>query len=240
MTEHGPGSGWASLWVLLLDLGVVLLLSALVVDRYAPPQHLPWKPLSLDHPIGAATALKVQRAGADPVLCRRILREGGVRLTDVPERREGVFCAVSDAVRLQGGVTPLAPAAPVMTCRVALAYAVWDRQALQPAARQRLGSAPAEVRHFGTYACRRQYGAAEGRVSEHATANALDVAGVVLADGRRVSVVADFADDGAAGLFWREVRRSACEVWRVVLSPDYNAAHADHLHLDQGPFRACR
>ena len=29
-------------------------------------------------------------------------------------------------------------------------------------------------------------------------------------------------------------------VFDAVLSPDYNAAHHDHLHLDRGPFRMCR
>jgi len=39
------------------------------------------------------------------------------------------------------------------------------------------------------------------------------------------------ADDDAA--FLREVRSGACELFSTVLSPDYNAAHADHLHFDQ-------
>lgn len=240
MADERNGSVWASLWVWLLDVGVVVLLAVFVVDRFAPPQHLPWKPLRLEDPIGAATWLKVQRAGADPQACRRVLREGGVRFAEEPERRSGDFCSVEDAVRLTGGVTTLAPAGPVMTCRVALGFAVWDRQVLQTAARQALGSEVRTIEHFGTYACRRQYGAATGRPSEHATANAFDVAGVRLANGRQVTVASDFRDEGAEGQFMRRVRSGACETFRVVLSPDYNAAHADHLHLDQGAFRVCR
>ena len=33
--------------------------------------------------------------------------------------------------------------------------------------------------------------------------------------------------------FLRRARDEACTVFGTVLSPDYNAAHADHLHLDQ-------
>ena len=33
--------------------------------------------------------------------------------------------------------------------------------------------------------------------------------------------------------FLRRARDEACEVFGTVLSPDYNAAHADHLHFDQ-------
>jgi hypothetical protein len=240
MTDQPGGRALSSLWVALLDIGVIPLLAGLVVDQFAPPQHLPWKPLRISEPIGAATWLKVQRAGADPAACRRVLREGGVRLVEEPSRRSGEFCAVEDAVRLTGGTTPMAPTAPVMTCRVALGFAVWDRQVLQPAARETLSAPVRRIEHYGTYACRRQYGSATGRPSEHATANAFDVAGVVLSDGRRLTVASDFRDEGPEGVFLRRVRRGACEAFRVVLSPDYNAAHADHLHLDQGAFRACR
>ena len=231
---------WTALWSLLLDAAVALLLGGLLLDRYAPPQDLPWKPLRIGDPIGRATFGKIQAAGADPALCRRVLREGGVRFADLPERTSGEFCAVRDAVSITGGTTQLSPAGPAMTCRVALAFAVWDRQVLQPAAREELGRRATAIEHYGTYACRRQYGAATGRVSEHATANAFDVAGVRLAGGRLVTVASDYRDEGEEGAFMRRLRRGGCAVYRVVLGPDYNAPHGDHFHFDQGAFRICR
>lgn len=237
--KAGP-PGWAALWALLLDGAVALLLGGLLLDRYAPPQDLPWKPLRLEDPIGRATFVKVQAAANDPAACRRVLREGGVRFVDLPERTSGAFCAVRDAVRITGGTTALAPAGPAMTCGVALGFALWDRQVLQPAAREMLGRPPAAVEHYGTYSCRRQYGAATGRVSEHATANAFDVAGVRLRGGRQVTVASDYRDEGEEGAFLRRLGRGGCAVYRVVLGPEYNAAHADHFHFDQGAFRVCR
>lgn len=233
-------AGAAGLWALLLDVGAALLLLALLIDRIAPPQHLPWKPLRLADPIGSATFAKVQAAGADPAACRRVLREGGVAFTELPERTSGEFCALRDAVSVTGGTTALSPRGLAMTCPLALGFAIWDRQVMQPAARAELGTGVAAVEHYGTYACRRQYGRESGRVSEHATANAFDVAGLRLTDGRRVTVAADFRGEGAEGRFLRRLRRGACELHKVVLSPDYNAAHADHFHFDQGPFRVCR
>lgn len=239
--ESTPAHGSAAaLWATLLDVSVALLLGALLLDQYAPPQDLPWKPLRLADPIGRATYAKVQVAGADPAECRRVLREGGVRHQNLPDRTSGDFCEVRDALRITGGTTRLAPAGPAMTCRVALAFAIWDRQVLQPAARETLGARPTAVEHYGTYACRRQYGAATGRVSEHATANAFDVAGVRLSGGRQVTVASDYRDEGEEGAFLRRLRRGGCAVYRVVLGPDYNAAHRDHFHFDQGSFRACR
>jgi len=40
--------------------------------------------------------------------------------------------------------------------------------------------------------------------------------------------------------FLRRARKAACKVFNVTLSPDYNAAHADHFHFDMGPTKACR
>ena len=55
----------------------------------------------------------------------------------------------------------------------------------------------------------------------------------MLADGRRISVRDDWAGDDHEARFLRAVRSSACTMFSTVLSPDYNAAHADHFHFDQ-------
>lgn len=227
----------AELGAWLLDLAVVGMLMFALVDRLAPPQDLPWKPFSLNQPLGLATAEKLSRITADPVACRAALNEGGVRFTDQPTRPDQGFCSTRDTVRAQ---SRLSPAAPVMTCPMALSYALWERQVLAPAARDLLNSRVARVDHLGTYACRTIYGRAGERPSQHARANALDVAGVRLSDGRRLTVLGDFRDPGPDGQFLRAIRDGACQVFGAVLSPDYNAAHADHLHLDHSPYRLCR
>lgn len=226
----------AELWAALLDLALAGMLLFALIDRIAPPQDLPWKPFSLNQPIGLATAGKLARIAADPAACRAALREGGVGFTDQPAREEG-FCSTRDTVRARGR---LSPAAPVMTCPLALGYALWERQVVEPAARQGLGARLTRIDHFGTYACRTIYGRPGERPSAHARANALDVAGFRLADGRRITVLRDFRKETAEGRFVRTVRDGACRTFGVVLSPDYNAAHADHLHLEQAGYRLCR
>ena len=211
----------------------------LVVDAFVPPQHLPWKPLRLADPVGAATAAKLWRLEGDAAGCRAVLAGGAVVTREAPERSDG-FCEIRNAVSVRGGTTPLRPAAPVMTCPTALSFALWERQVVQPAARAHLGAEVAAIEHYGTYACRRIGGASEGRVSQHASANALDVAGFRLSDGRRVTVVSDWGDGTREGAFLRAVRDGACGSFETVLGPEYNAAHRDHLHLDRGPYRICR
>jgi hypothetical protein len=77
-------------------------------------------------------------------------------------------------------------------------------------------------------------------MSEHATANALDISGFVLADGRRITLRAGWNAGGAEARFLRAARDGLCDFFRVVLGPDHNALHADHFHVDQGLFLSCR
>jgi hypothetical protein len=58
----------------------------------------------------------------------------------------------------------------------------------------------------------------------------------VLEDGRRISVLGDWGDEEEEddeAVFLHRVRDGACGIFGTVLSPDYNEAHRDHLHLDQ-------
>ena len=240
----------ADFWNLLWEAALGLAAAFALANLFAPPQDLPWKPLDLARPIGTATAAQVDdfvvaRTAAPEELkavtdaCIQLLREAGVQVERAEDRDDGGFCVVQGAVRLTGGaITPLAPGGLVMQCPMAVRYVIWDRQVLQPAAREAFGQSVARVETYGTYACRRINGqaGASAQPSEHARANALDVAGVTLADGRKVSVLADWSGEGPAGAagadFLRQIRAGACRVFATVLSPEYNAAHRDHLHLD--------
>lgn len=240
LPSSSPQNVWlGAAWTTLLDVALAAIAVLWWVDAFAPPQDLPWKPLKLADPPGLATGAKFRNAAQDRRLCRAVLREGGVRFGEAPERVDG-SCAQLNAVRLTGGVTSLSPVAPVMTCPQALAYAFWDRHSLQPAARELLGEPIAAVEHLGTYACRNVYNKAEARRSEHAFANALDVAAFRTRQGRRVAVLGRFDDQDKEGRFLRAARDGACDWFRATLSPDYNAAHADHLHLDFGRYGICR
>jgi len=229
--------GLARLWAGSVELLTGLTLLGLGVAAWAPSQDLPWTPLRLGEPLSWATDLKFAAAARDPLRCRAVLRAGGVGFSEASPRRDG-DCVVSNALRLGGGVIPLSPAAPVMSCAEALGYAFWTRHAVQPAAREHLGREVARIDHYGTYACRNIRGG--HMMSQHAAANALDVAGFRLQDGARVSVRGDFRRDDPRGRFLRQGRDGACRWFRAVLSPDYDAAHADHLHLGQGVWGKCQ
>ncbi|RLU14198.1 extensin, partial [Pseudomonas prosekii] len=102
------------------------------------------------------------------------------------------------------------------------------------------GQAVTRVDHLGSFACRNMYNRENGARSQHASANALDIAGFRLADGRSVNVLKDWPKDNKDAQFLRQVRDGACEMFSVVLSPDYNAAHRNHFHVDVGGWSVCR
>ena len=222
-----------------------LLLFATLRGR---PQDLPWTPLDLGEPIGLFTGRKLAALGDDFPACRALLTSAGVRFTALPPRRGEGACGYDDAVRLtSGGARRIgfAPASLGVACPVAAALTVWEWQVVQPAAERRFGQPVARIEHFGSYSCRRMYGRDEGGWSEHSTANAVDIAAFVLADGRRISVVRDWRGAETDAAFLHDVRDGACRLFATTLSPDYNAAHRDHLHLDQATrgatgWRACR
>ena len=58
--------------------------------------------------------------------------------------------------------------------------------------------------------------------------------------GKRITLKQDWQGSQPQAEFLREVRDGACDYFNVVLSPDYNGDHHDHLHVDMGWYRTCR
>ncbi len=205
------------------------------------------RPLDLGDRAGWTTGRKLVALRGDFPRCRSLLTRAGVRFEALPARHDGPTCGYDDAVRLRAGGSrriAFAPANVGTSCAVAAALAMWEWNVVQPAALRQFGRPVARIEHFGSYNCRRIYGRDGGTWSEHATADAIDIAAFILDDGRRVSVVNDWRGGDAGARFLRAVRTGACPLFATVLSPDYNAAHRDHLHLDQARRdwnrRACR
>ncbi|MCO4764245.1 MAG: extensin family protein [Myxococcales bacterium] len=97
-----------------------------------------------------------------------------------------------------------------------------------------------EVVHYGTYNCR--YISGTKSLSQHGYANALDVAGLKTKDGAYHSVLKDW-EKGAKNpkttsgklLRWFADHMYAKHVFNIILTPEYNAAHANHFHVDNTP-----
>ena len=226
-------------------LGVLLLLGGAVAVGVRrgwvplPAEWNPWAPLDVRASPNLLTRYKLGRLQEDPALCDEVLKTSGLRVSHQAETPADAACPLRNTLRVQGAEVALSSSF-LASCPLAVAFALFERHSLQPAAQAVFGQAVTRVDHLGSFACRNIYGRAEGRLSQHASANALDIAGFRLADGRSISVLKDWPGEGASARFLRQVRDGACDDFNVVLSPDYNAAHRNHFHLDMGRWWVCR
>lgn len=226
---------------------LVLLAGALALawwhfEAQIPRHWHPAEPLHVDDPLTPVTKWKLRRLADDREGCLAALAtvpEGELRMTPLADHEPVAGCPLANVVRLEASGVDF-NASFVASCPLALAWTLFERQRLQPAAEAVLGSRVARVEHLGSFACRNVYGREEGRPSEHATAEALDVAAFHLADGREIRLLDHWDDEGERGEFLRKAKDGACDLFGNVLGPDYNQAHADHFHFGMRGFRLCR
>lgn len=223
----------------LILIGVAALAAFYWIRVELPDQHDPWATFALDRPVGWATDRQLRALRGKPEACFEVLEASDLEYERIDDRETGPACGFFDAARLLrsnvswgGGVT--------LTCPALVALVHWERHVLQPLAQELFGEALVRVRHYGTYACRNINGRAGGRRSQHATANAIDIAAFVFESGREARVVRDWSGSTEAGAYLERAHGEACKRFRAVLGPDYNTAHSDHFHLDMGTYSICR
>lgn len=96
------------------------------------------------------------------------------------------------------------------------------------------------IRHIGTYNCRVIAGT--DTLSRHAFGDALDVYGFDFDDGTTWTLVDDWEHDTEdpvteAGQFLYDAAHRWYDqyLWAIILTPNYNAAHDNHFHVDLTP-----
>lgn len=225
---------------ILLCGGVALGVWQLAVhpDTPLPREWNPTKRLYVSDPVTWLTPWKLDAATRDAALCKDVLEAGNVGFRDLEDRIVSDVCHIKGRVDLSAvGIARLKPVET--TCAVALRTAMWEQHGLQTAAAAHLGTTITGIGHFSSYNCRqiRSTGGNGGRMSLHATAEALDVFGFTLADGRQLVMKRDWERENG---FFRAARDSACTWFKTTLGPDYNALHADHFHLQSRGWGTCR
>ncbi|WP_319545828.1 extensin family protein [Ruegeria conchae] len=200
------------------------------------PRH--WNPLrdlNVTAPVTPVTTYQLNRALADDVMCSAALAEAGVQFEPMEDLVVDESCGIAGRGRLTNLVHARIVAIETR-CATTLRLAMWEHHVVQPAALALLGTTVSRLRQIGSYNCRRMR-TAQGQDngwSSHATADAIDIVGLDLSDGRSLNLLSDWGTDGPEADFLRRIGRGACDWFRVVLGPDYNRLHADHFHL-QGP-----
>jgi hypothetical protein len=135
--------------------------------------------------------------------------------------------------------------APItVRCEMARALDDWLTRTVAPAAQLHLEAELTGLAAGTSYQCRRRNNSATGKLSEHAFANALDLAGFSFAERPPVAIVARNGSPDPERAFQAAARGAACAYFTTVLGPGTNAAHDSHLHVDlafrSGGYRICQ
>lgn len=96
------------------------------------------------------------------------------------------------------------------------------------------------LRHLGTYNCRVIAGT--NTLSRHGYGDAIDLSQFDFANGDVYSIVNDFeqdtttfSTDAAEWLYDTSQDWHDAQIWNIILTPNYNAAHYNHFHVDLTP-----
>jgi len=204
-------------------------------------QHLPWRAIDAEAPVGLATRTQLLRLSISPSSTCQAIAIAAATMNSVPAEPQNTHetCGWTHARIMYGSDAGDLKGESTMQCPLSIGTYIWLRE-VDALAREYLSADIAKIHHAGTYSCRRQNGNNSGQWSEHAFANAWDITGFELDDGRVISVLKDWDGEPSKRAFLRAARDQACNIFRVTLSPDYNDAHKDHFHVDMGPSMACR
>ena len=157
----------------------------------------------------------------------------GDRLAPVTGRLEG--CGIAEPVLLRevDGVALTTPA--TINCDTARALQDWLGAAQGIVGRS--GGGIANLRVVASYSCRTRNNQPGARLSEHATGNGIDIAGIGLVNGRELTVE-DGWRDADQGPILRRLHQAACGPFGTVLGPDGDRFHQDHFHFDVARYRS--
>ena len=136
------------------------------------------------------------------------------------------------AIALDGNRTVLLDPAVTIRCSFASALSDWIRQDLAPLLAPHHGGLT-RLSGMGGYECRGRNRVVGGKLSEHASGNAVDIQAFVLADGTTAKIT-DVAKDDT---LFAQVKLTTCARFSTVLGPGSDGFHEDNLHLDMAPRR---
>lgn len=179
--------------------------------------------------------------------CHQDLLQRGVAFSpavnpdDKPDGIPDVVCKIPEPVWVAGTIGSVnfrpsspdnAPRAMLSSCENALAMAISTELM------EELDIS--DVVHYGIYNCRVISGTK--KLSQHGMANAIDIAGLKMSSGEYYTVLNDWEKDQpnpatTPGKLLYDFADGLHQdhTYNIILTPNYNEAHADHFHCDLTP-----
>jgi hypothetical protein len=164
-------------------------------------------------------------APTGPTVCGNP-RVTGVTLAPIRSRTNG--CGLDEPVQITAidGIT-LSQAA-TMDCTTANALDRWVTEGLRPAfdGKQVVG-----LQVAAHYICRTRNNVRGARISEHGRGRAIDIAGIIFADGTILTVASNW------NRALRQAYAAGCGIFGTTLGPGSDGYHEDHMHFDTARYR---
>lgn len=170
---------------------------------------------------------------------RGVAFERDIVPNESPAGNANLTCSVQDPVRILGELhgVELRAGNGARTGRVLAACEM--ALALSDTIEDVVDDGVVAMIHYGTYNCRTISGT--NTLSRHGYGDAIDIAGFVFDDGTTWTLYGDWEHTSSprteAGIWlydsayrWYDER-----YWNIILTPNYNAAHDDHFHVDLTP-----
>ena len=151
----------------------------------------------------------------------------GEVLAPITARIKG--CGVAEPVRVTSVAGVRLSEAAIMDCPTASALKAWVNKGLKPAFPK---TDVVELRVAAHYSCRPRNNQTGAKISEHGKGRAIDLAAIVLDDGRVLTVGDDW------GNTLRRVYKAACGIFGTTLGPGSDGYHEEHMHFDTARYRA--
>ena len=190
----------------------------------------------------AGADFKTDEVTSAPSPCRQRLEKFAV-LAAMPRLIGPGACGGTDIVRMDavmiaGKKVDIKPA-PYLQCPMAEQLALWLRDDTTPLLAA-IGGVLKSLETYDDFSCRGRNRKMFGKVSEHGKANAIDLRGFTLQDGRYIHLTDIKADKPLrAG-----ARVSACARFKTVLGPGSDGYHDEHIHIDlaerRNDYRLCQ
>ncbi len=133
-------------------------------------------------------AIDIQKAME---FCQKILKNIPVTFEPVPPIRKGSCGSPAPILLKSIGTNPVVTITPPanINCKMAKALHTWLVQKAQPQAKKFLKAPISKIRNIASYSCRNRYSNPLKKISEHAFANALDIAGFTTTDGQDIDIL---------------------------------------------------
>ncbi len=204
-------------------------------DMPSPPEAKPTPAAEPEKPASPPPAPIITEDPQAYRQCIQDLTQAGVVFTEKPRMDDGDGCGIDKPVevsKIMPGIS-LVPNG-ILRCEAALELSRWLKTVVIPAADQAMpdkGKLTA-VNQASTYVCRKRNSLSEGKISEHAHGNAIDIAALTFEKGKVPMTIAPEKEPTINGAFQRTLNASACLYFTTVLAPGSDETHQDHMHLD--------